>query len=258
MNDHDRSGTGEPHVERMIRKTAAHMVYPPTPDLTVLNRHRVRTPAQHLRPVIRWAVVVLLGLLMIVLTVPQVRAVVLSWIQIGAIKIIPVTSTESTPVRPDTGGDTLILSSVLDMPNQVTLAQVQSQLDVPIPLSADWGAPDHVFLQDGPGKLISIIWLTEEGGIRLVLEILDTRILAHKLTQVDDMEPLQFNGQIAYWIGAPHWITYFFEEEARYLQRLVSGRVLLWNTGEQTYRLEGHLTQAELLRIAASLGTPTS
>ncbi|MEW5988128.1 MAG: hypothetical protein AB1791_15965 [Chloroflexota bacterium] len=282
--------------EAQVQDVARAFAYPPTPDIAravgrrvvVARRPSVLTPT---RPRVRlaWAVVALLIALVALMTVPQVRAAVLEFLQIGAIRIFfsqptPTLTPGPSPFEGEgmvegpvtaTPGDTLAPSpsegeesetdasrfSILNLSGRTTLEDAELRAGVPVKLPtypADLGPPDRVFYQEVAGPMVVLVWL-EPGSadqVRLSLYILalEGGAFGGKFDW-ENVEPATVNGDTAYWVQGWH-ILQFFDARGRPLYemaRLVEGNVLIWVEGDVTYRLETALSLEEAVRIAESL-----
>ncbi len=257
----------EEEWENAVQQTARSFPYPETPDIAAQVSQRLHPRQRRLNPIWRVAVAAVLIFLFLVLAVPQVRAVVLEFIQIGTIRIVPVTPTATTaPNTPTLTPDDALgipnattIPSVLNMPGETTLAdaRARSGFDFGLPTyPADLGAPDHVYLQEYHEKLVTLVWMSHDdpSQVRLTLEILDSDLLGSKFASMSDIQYPHVNGSSsAMWLPNPHWIYYFFNQGSLLVERAVQGNTLIWTVGKQTYRIEGNLTVTEAVQIAESL-----
>lgn len=251
--------------ETAVHETARSFPYPATPDIAAGVRQRLRSRPRRLNPIWRVAIAAVLVLLIVILAVPEVRAVVLDFIQIGALRIFSVTPTATraphspTPTPGSFFGSQTPLASALDMPGETTLddARAKSRFQFGLPTyPADLGAPDHVYLQDHGGKLVTLVWASPAGPkqVRFVLEIFDNNILGSKFASTEGSRPVRVNGRPgALWLPDSSVVAYFFSGGNTLLERQVSAPVLVWQDGLLTYRLETDLPMDEAIRVAESL-----
>ncbi len=258
-------------LEAQLVATARALPYPPTPDLAAIFRGALPArPAARRRPPLSarlgWAVAaILLVLLLGLLAVPAVRAGVLEFLRIGAVRIHLVAPATPTPAPTVTGTPpptptptATPLASVLDLAGQTTLADARVRAGFAIGLPtypADLGEPDEVFLQDLDGSAVVLVWLepNQPTQVRLSLHILSSSVLVDKLLKQNPpgFEFTQVNGQQAVWTTGPYLIV---ARNGNYTQtRLVTGHVLIWTAGRLTYRLETDLPLDEAVRIAESI-----
>lgn len=247
------------NFEQMVFQNAQRLVYPPTPDLAGAVAQRLVHPR---RP--RWGrpqrlglawflalVLVLVGLL----TVPQVRAAILEFIQIGAVRIWlvppPTATSPLTPVPTAT-----VQRTLLPLTGATTLARARQRAAWPIPLPiwpADLGEPDQVFWQDIGGDAVVLVWLdpADPSRVRLSLHLLSNAAVVWKKLAPTVVDETTVNGQAAYWTTGPYLL--FVKGKGLDTVRLIEGHALIWTDGLVTYRLETDLSLAEAVRIAESL-----
>lgn len=245
---------GTEEWEARVQETARHLTYPETPNLAARVRLRSRS-GRRWHPAWRWATALLLFVLLLVAAVPEVRALVLEFIRVGAVRIFPVQVSETPPVYYP--GQPTPLPSTRLMPGETNLteARAKSGFDFQLPAyPADLGQPNHVYLQDRGEKLVTLVWLKADGSERLILEILDEQLLASKFSSLEDSQPVTVNGEEGgLWLPSPHWVIYFFSQDGFILSRVVQGSVLIWQADGLTYRLESDLRLDEARRVAESL-----
>lgn len=274
-----RSGGPEPDEawEARLRRTAQTFPYPATPDLSGAVRARLIQESR-LKPGLRastsrrlaWVVLVILLLLGGLLAVPQVRARVIEFLQIGAIRILlgeptPTPTPTSAPAALEKKPITATphptptpLASLLDLAGETTLAEAAQGAGFAIRLPgypADLGPPERVFLQQMNGPVVVLVWLdsAQPGQVRLSLHELGPGTFAQK-GEPTVIQETSVNGQRAIWAEGPYILQIQRGNQVEYdLRRLVKGRVLIWTEGEITYRLESDLTLEEAVKIAESL-----
>lgn len=217
------------------------------------------------------------------LAVPQVRAAVVQFLQIGAIRIFlaeptptmaptltpspsPLPPAVATPASTPTGEPPAAtpqrtptpLSSVLDLAGETTLAEAQAQVDFPIRLPTyplDLGPPDRVFLQDLSGPVVVLVWLDPDqpGRVRFSLHQLGPGTFGQKF-EPPLVRETTVHGEPALWTEGPYLLQFQRGGQTTYdTRRLVTGHVLVWVEDGITYRLETDLSLEEALQIAESL-----
>lgn len=253
-------------TETAVRETARHFVYPPTPDIASATRRRMAT--NH-RPIhaLRLAAAVLLMLAILTLAVPEVRAFVLEIIRVGVVEVFfiepsatPTPTPDATAARPTRTPrppDPTPVLSALDLSGETTLAQARTSVDFAILLPAypsDLGQPDHVFVQDFGGTVVTLVWLEPDqpARIRLVLQLLDDEVIASKYYPMEgNSQSVMVNRRQGLWLTDVHQ-SYFFGRDQEF-SRIVNTNVLIWPQSRLTYRLETDLPLEEALQIAASV-----
>ncbi len=186
--------------EKRILTAAGELPYPPTPDIAAQVRQSLadkRIPRSIAYPRAAWTVaIVLILLLATILLVPPVRAAVLDFLQIGAVRIFLVEPTATTTPTPAPSTPTpelsithqpataipsrtpIYLVSWLDLKVRITLDQAIDRLHFTLSIPSyppDLGSPDHVFLQDQEGQVLFLIWTDPDqpDQVRLSLQAIE-------------------------------------------------------------------------------------
>lgn len=251
-----------PPEDAGIARRARAFVYPPAPDLASQVRRQLELEDTQPQPY-RWTpsrvvvtvvmlVAVLLGTL--IWTVPQAQAFARALFRLGTVEIVV-----ATPVPRPTA--TLVPHWQSNLAGQTTLDAAQRQAGFPLRLPrypADAGMPDQVYLQDGGGKAVILVWLDPHhpDQVRFSLYELSSDIFIQKLLpSTAILQKTSVNGRDALWVNAPHVAAYRDPSGViRYESRwLVEGNALIWTEGGITYRLETTLPLDEARTIAESL-----
>jgi hypothetical protein len=274
----------EPAFDRYeagLGEIAALFPYPPTPDIAAKVRGTLASEAARPGLPQRWVLVAVVIAVMLagVLAVPQVRAAMVDFLQLGAVRIFLVdptatatlapgmgleatvspTPSPTTTITPGTGLEAAVtptpLASIFQLPGETTLAGAQAQVDYTLRLPtypADLGEPDHIFFPDPGLDLVIMEWVGRDPAAqpRLIFYQLRTEFLFKKLTPQAITETT-VNGQWAIYTEGPYLLHQLFGDQARVRQ--VESQGLLWVEGDVTYRLEGDFTLEEAVRIAESL-----
>jgi hypothetical protein len=245
--------------DRWLRETAASFHYPPTPDVVTATHARSRSQPE---PVVRqlrpaWAVIALLLLLATLLAVPGVRAAMLEFFQIGAIRIFPQEGASKTPSPslPDAS------ETLLDLAGVTTWEAAQDNTGFPLRLPTypeGLGAPDAVYYQQlaEPGLDVPVyvlLWRQPGGAGEAQLALYQIAVpdFAQKAASIAALQQTEVHDTLAYWVRGPHRIQLTNSEITDWLP--VESNVLIWAEGGITYRLEGASTLDEAVRIAESL-----
>jgi hypothetical protein len=215
----------------------------------------------------------LLALLAALLAVPEVRAGIVEFLQIGDVRIFfggrptpsaapsPASAATATPRGAAAAGPTATPHPFLRLAGEMTLAEAEEEAGFDLLWPAypsGLGEPDHVYLQDMNGVAVIMVWLNPAAPDRpgLVLYTLDLGpdAFAGKF-EWDYLEGTTVGGRAAFWVQGEHYL--FFHDGSGELNmasaRLVSGNVLVWQQGDLTYRLETDASLEEAVRIAESL-----
>lgn len=271
-------------LEKRLSEFAGAFEYPQTPDVAgaleweALRRRR-KPGAWFSGQRLAWGIALLLVFLAGLMAVPPVRAQILEFLQIGAIRILlsqpSPTPSPSIIASPASGAllPTQLEGSQADRPTGTpvptsTPRPFPFQLSRPTTLSEaraaagyrarlpaypdDLGTPDLVFAEDFGGPAIILVWLETDDPekTRLSLMQLGGDALIEKFSpQV--ISETQVNNQPALWTEGSHSLRY--RSAAQLVEMVVEGNVLIWQEGEITYRLEGDLTMEEAVRVAESL-----
>lgn len=253
-----------------VRQMASGLVYPPTPDVAAAVGRKLtvqgRPPGrQWPTKALAGALVVILLLLAIVLAVPQVRAAVLEFLQIGAIRIVAPTATSSAPVGGPAAGPVTAspapTTQLLDIAGETSLAEAVARVNFPITLPEyppDLGPPDQVYLQElgDPGidgSAVILVWRdpARPDEARLSLYEIDVPYYGIKQAPLEVLRETRVNGQLAFWVQGPHRLQLQAGDYQEWF--FVPGNVLLWTDGTLSYRLESGLSFEESVLIAESL-----
>ncbi|MEZ4663841.1 MAG: hypothetical protein R2911_40430 [Caldilineaceae bacterium] len=271
LNSQPEAGRTDATWAETIARQAATFAYPSTPDIAAgVARQLAQPAAKHRRVALRPAWVGLLALLVTLaglLLTPPIRAAILEFLQIGAVRIELVEPTAtaqpnfSTPV-PRPTATPQFLSSWLDLSGEVSLTEARDRLSIPPRLPtfpADLGEPDHVFVQKvgGTGSFALLIWLDPDQSEqpRLTLMEMEPNAFVSK-GEPEGIVETTVHGQRALWTTGPYGLIY--RSGGTQFVRLIDGHVLIWTEPvdgqEVTYRLESGLSMAEAVRVAESLG----
>lgn len=211
-------------IEQELRALAIEL--PPEPDLrgAVLERlDRRRVP---LRPALALAALAVVGALF---AIPQTRAAILDFLQIGSVRVERV---ETQPRAP---------TGVL-LGEEVSLDEARDAVEIELAVPARYRA---VYL-DGEFVTFELergVYLTQWGGTGPTL-------LQKEAGPNTRFEEVFVNEGPALWIeGAEHVVV-------RGPERRMAGTVLIWERAKVTYRLEGVEELHEALAVARNLRHP--
>ena len=251
-------------LEARLSQAARAFAYPPTPDLTrAVTARRVapRRAPTRLRLALAGALLALL--LAVILAVPPVRAAVLAWIRVGAVRIFLVQPTPLpaptalpgtlTPPPAPTPTPTP-LASVLDLSGETSLEAASTLAGFDVRLPAGLGPPDRVFFQDLGGPLVILVWLEPErpGQVRLALFETNTEGVIFQKVTPRKIADTSVNGQPAVWVDGPYMLI-TGSGDATITRLVYTGHTLVWTTAGRTYRLETALPLEEALKIAEEI-----
>jgi hypothetical protein len=247
-----------------LERAAHNFTYPPTPDIAGSVRMVKPSKAIHLRPAYRFAIAIALAVLLLagLMSVPRVRAAVLEFLRIGAVRIFMGQPSETplpaaTPHEESSPTSTpRFLASLQDLGGETTLERAKELSGLPILLPAypaDLGAPEHVFLQESGGFMVILVWddPNHPGEPKMSLHIIGPGAITLMKFQPQLIETTKVNGDEAVWAVGPYPIE--LKNGELDIRRLVDGNVLIWSAVGITYRLESDLPMEEAIKVAESL-----
>jgi hypothetical protein len=234
--------------EMRVQQTSREFEFPTTPNIAQQVKRQLR-PVPRSFVLGRVAAILLLLLMTIVVSVPEIRASVLEFLTIGAIRIIPVAQPTLTPAPTPS-------IPMLEFGTEVTLEEAQAAVDYPIllpTLPQDLGSPNHVYLQETSLPMVVLVWDAPASldTTWLILYIINSRDAFFKFDPNDPIATTVNEHQAA-WLTTPHLLEYV-ERSTGVVRREIAANVLIWEAGAVTYRLEGELTLEQALEIAESL-----
>ena len=243
--------------EKSMFALLAGFEYPRTPDLAASFRRS--TSVSRSKPMARaFAIALLLVAVAALLAVPEVRARLLEFLQIGGVRIEVPVQKESNPTATvndsiDQLGQPIRLSN---LSGETTLEVARDNIDFAIPLPtypSTLGAPDHVFVQNVErGKSFVILtWMDVEDPekVDLALYVIGPGISITK-GPVEELLATSVNGQPAAYVRGIHYLEV---DRLPDYGVLVQAPALIWEADGVTYRIEADLPVSELVRIAESL-----
>lgn len=268
--------TTDTHWQRALAQLAAQVEYPPTPDIAARARagvagRQMLPTARHAWPVGRrlaWALAVMALLALGLLAVPATRAALLSFFaRVGAIEIfidesaptVPAsTLPASTPAASGQPATTTPVAvphslSLIDLGEPATLAEAERQAHFTPELPAALGAPDGAYTHPGVDlPAITLVWRPDDGP-PLSLTAIAVAEFGRKVVAATTVEEVAVGDETGLWLIGPHHLQLFGDWQGSN-NLLITSNVLIWVHGGITYRLEGDLSRADAVAIAASLG----
>jgi len=235
-----------------------------------------------------WALAVMALLALSLLAVPATRAALLSFFaRVGAIEIFIDESAPTVPA-PTLPASTLPAStlpastlpastlpastpaasgqpatttpvavphslSLIDLGEPATLAEAERQAHFTPELPATLGAPDEAYTHPGVDlPAITLVWRPDDGP-PLSLTAIAVAEFARKVVAATTVEEVAVGDETGLWLIGPHHLQLFGDWQGPN-NLLITSNVLIWVHRGITYRLEGDLSQADAVAIAASLG----
>jgi hypothetical protein len=252
-------------LEQQLGRLGTGLDWPATPNLAPAVRMRIGVRR---RPWFenRWAMAAaaaILALAALAAYTPS-REAIASWINLHTFfRTVPHLATPS-PLPPGPLGQRLGLGQPSTL--QQAGAAVKWKLLVP----ASLGAPDEVYVEpavDAPsGGEVTLVYAAREGipaagetGVGVLITeargAINSEFFGKVVGPGTTIEPVTVSGSSGYWIsGAPHQVVFLDNSGGIRFETLrLATNTLLINTGGTVVRIEGNLTKAQALEIAASL-----
>ncbi len=236
-------------IEALLRRTAKDFEYPETPDLAV-RWESSRRPVRRAQPLAWAGALILILAIALFLSVPQVRAAVREFLDVGVVRILfAPTGALPTAERP------VESEPVFDLAGETSFQEAQELFGAQIRLPQfppELGSPDRVYYQDIGGPSVVMIWENPERPFEVLmsLQLLRAGAFLEKVAP-EVIQQTSVNNHPAVWTTGP----YLLQTRSGQLEqtRLVTGQALIWAEGDITYRLETRETLENAVRIAESL-----
>lgn len=259
-------------LERALVDLAAHVDFPPTPNLassvvaTLAARPARSAPASWLRwswrpLVVRRSLVLALALTLLLVGAAIGLRLGLQGLQIVPVSSLPPVPSASMPPGPDS-------ESRLGLGELTTLQAAQSAVPFTIllPRAPELTTPDAVYLGHPPASgRVELVYRVRAGlpsagpsGIGLLV----TQFRGHTgRDYINKMigggtaiELVTVDGATGYWIsGQPHVLFYESDGGVQNAPGRLVGDALIWERDGVIYRIESSLPRENVLAIAASL-----
>lgn len=250
-------------LERQLSRL--ELDWPATPNLASAVRSQI---VMRRRPWFesRWAMAAaaaVVAVAALVVYTPS-RDAIAGWINLHTFfRTVPHLATP-TPLPPGPLGQRLGLG------DQSTLGQARAAVKWQVLLPASLGQPDEVYIQPPPdapsGGEVTLVYAARAGlpaagetGVGVLITeargALNSNFFGKTIGPGTTIEPVSVAGHSGYWIaGAPH--TFGFLDSSggvRFETLRLATNTLVIDVGGTVVRIEGSLTKAQALEIAASL-----
>jgi hypothetical protein len=269
-----------PELEQQLTALSSALEWPPTPDLVAVTqlpaRPRGRSPLAatgwggsvgngYGR---RWALAAAAAIVIAaagLLAFPPSREAIASWVNVHTIfRQVPHLATPS-PLPPGPLGQRLGLGGLTSLPD------AQKHISWHIALPSTLGSPDEVYVQppvDAPALgEVTLVYATRPGipiagqtGVSVLITeargAVDQNFFGKMLGPNTTPEAVTVAGHQGYWISGPLNEFFFTDANGDFRNetvRLAANTLILDDSGT-VIRIEGNLTKAQALEIAASLG----
>jgi hypothetical protein len=268
-----------PDLEQQLTTLGTALDWPATPDLTAvihLPARRGGRPSpqamatwraagnSHQR---RWALAAVAAVLIAaaaLLAFPPSREAIANWVNVHTIfRQLPNLATPS----PQPPGP---LGSRLGLGGRVTLADAEKQISWHIAIPSTLGRPDEVYLQpppDAPAQgEVTLVYATRPGipvagqtGVSVLITeargAVAQNFFGKMLGPNTPLDLVTVAGHQGYWISGPLNEFLFTDTNGNFRNETVrlAANTLILDYGGTVIRIEGNLTKAQALEIAASL-----
>lgn len=239
--------------------------WPATPNLGPAVRLRI---GMRRRPWFenRWAMAAAAAILVLaaLAAYPPSREAIAGWIDLHTFfRTVPhLTTPTPLPAGP--------LGRRLGLGQQSTLPQARAALKWQLLVPTSMGQPDEVYVEpavDAPsGGEVTLVYAARQGipaagetGVGVLITeargAINSQFFGKMIGPDTTIEPVTVAGSSGYWVsGAPHVFVFVDSTGAvRYETLRLATNTLLINVGGTVVRIEGNLTKAQALEIAASL-----
>ena len=279
MTDRRRMTLDDNALGSALRALASDIDWPEAasgggPDLA--TRVRARLPLTPPRSVPWWrparrALVLALAALLVLVAIAAAVGLGLPGLRITfgqpsvAPSTAPATTAPSTPASPTATPSDPGWSLGLGKLSSLADAGAAFGRPIVVPTDPMVGPPDAVYIDASRGDQVAEVWRSGgqlppslEPSVGLLLMSFDGTTDGYYEKMLGSgtvIVPVKVGGRPGYWItGAPHFFFYTrpggtqIDDERRWV-----GDALIWSDGVTTYRLEGSLDRATMIRIAESV-----
>jgi hypothetical protein len=228
-------------LEQALVALGQEVQFPPEPDLASAVRARLERRPR--RRALAFAVALVVVAFGIAMAVPQARSAILDFFRVGSATVERVDTLPPAQERP--------LAAGLGPPFARREAELRAHLAIKLP--AFHGAPPTDYY--ARAGLIATL-LHYRGRPVLLAEMRNDQTgLTKKFAGPDtQVEPVDL-GRFGLWLqGGKHVLIWQFGlAPVQQIETRLAGNVLLWTDGTTTYRLEGALTRAQMLKLARDI-----
>ena len=271
-----------PDLEQQLSALGAALEWPPTPDLTGLTGV-VHLPAS--RGGRRWpqasagwggaleksdrskwalAAAAILVAAAALVAYPPSREAIANWVNVHTSfqRVTHLATPSPLPPGP--------LGARLGLGGKTTLPDAQKQVAWHIVLPSGLGEPDEVYLQpppDAPAQgEVTLVYATRPGipvaaqtGVSVLVTeargTVDQNFFGKMIGPDTSFEPVTVDGHQGYWIEGPLHEFFFTDANGGFRSETVrlAANTLILDYGGTVIRIEGNLTKAQAVELAASL-----
>lgn len=237
-----------------LSSIASEIDWPEGSDLAPRVAVRIATVQRRPR---RWLALVATAIAVVLFLLTPSGQEAMAWLlRVSGIRV--ELSESQVPLQPPT---TLVGGT------EITLGEAERAVGFDLEAPESLPPPDSVqLLRWGGGQQVAMVWSDSEQlpevfntGVGLLLiqfeARLDEQLLLKEAPEATDIEPVEVNGDLGYFLsGAPH--TVYFENPDGMIANdtiRLSANVLIWMSNGVTYRMESTLDLEESIEIAETL-----
>jgi hypothetical protein len=251
-------------LEQQLTRLGAELQWPATPNLAPAVRLRIGARRRWFES--RWALAAAAAVLVLaaLAAYPPSRNALAGWLNLHTRFVTVPHLVTPTPLPSGPLGQRLGLGQ----PTTLTAAQTAVTWHVLVP--ATLGQPGEVYLQPPPdrpsGGEVSLVYAARQGlpaasetGVGVLITeargAMNSDFFGKMIGPGTTIEPVTVGGSSGYWVaGAPHDFVFVDSSgNVRYETLRLATNTLLIDEGGTIVRVEGDLTKAQALQIAASL-----
>lgn len=263
-----------PDLEQELAALGSALEWPPTPEIHLPAMRGGRAPlavpgwGRALSNLPRWALAAAAAIVIAAAGLgafPPSREAIANWVNLHtSFKQVQHLPTPS-PLPPGP------LGARLGLGGQTTLPDAQKQVPWRIAVPSSLGQPDEVYLQppqDAPAEgEVTLVYASRPGipvagqtGVSVLITeargTVDQNFFGKMLGPNTTPEPVTVAGHQGYWIAGPLNVFFFTDAGGNGRSDTVrlAANTLILDDGGTIVRIEGNLTRAQALEIAASLG----
>jgi hypothetical protein len=154
----------------------------------------------------------------------------------------------------------------LDLGEPVSMAEAISRTDLPDPTPALLGEPRSIHVVQPPdsGQIVlvypasDLVPQSSVTGVGALVSVIPAHIqegyFAKMLGDTATVTPVDVSGNSGYWIeGSPHQLLFDMNGEIEPVTLRLATNTLLWQRGDNIFRIEADISMETALRIAASI-----
>jgi hypothetical protein len=262
-----------PELEQQLTALGSALEWPPTPDIQLPAMRGGRAPLAApgwggpVSSVPRWALAAAAAIVIAaagLVAFPPSREAIANWVNVHTIfqRVTQLATPSPQPPGP--------LGRRLGLGGLTTLPDAQKHISWRIAIPSALGQPDEVYLQPPPDAPalgeVTLVYATRPGipvagqtGVSVMVTeargAVDQNFFGKMIGPGTTLEGVTVAGHQGYWISGPLNEFFFTDANGNFRNETVrlAANTLILDYGGTVIRIEGNLTKAQALQIAASL-----